>query len=1193
MPRRSRNSRVKLLFAKFLASFLALSFFLYLAPLIWPNSPQLPKIPEARATTNGQTVYYLHQENSDTNATYNAAGMGVVEQSGTTANVDTAVTTNAEAAAPCEGNAVDNTIEDITINVDNDIASGQYLCAATFFSPPVGQTISVQTSDTNSLYANVWMALTGSGNTAKASTTVTWFQYDGTTYSGFATTTLANTGMNSTKQPYGGSSTPAKNITFAAGDRLVLKVLLRLGTRDNSGGADSAVISIDAAAYSYVKWSYTMLSPNRPDLTGSKDEDFTTAQAYTACTSSGVTYNVKWTCLLGSSANNDANMAAGGATTGLASSSDWLILNDYEDISDLNFGGSPTNVYFYETVDTNTDGDGNITTLVHAVMPSLGNSAHVGLVLWASNNDYIEVEVANDNTNKGVILNNNGTTSNSTAISTYSRIWLRWSKTGTSYQAQYSTDGTTFTNLGSAITHATTFTRTGLNVFYTFSSAGYISGAFEYFDYGLTSTITVSGTAYQNGGSTILSNCDGSTKNISLVVATSTPGNFFTSCSASDGTFSFQPSGTIAANTVMTLFIDGVSNVYGTTVLKYSGSGNATKANVRKNHLILRNDSSGSLTNANLAGFDSDGGTEDTGDTDIVFTSNSNNLSVESGITLLLNPGDTYDPGGTVTTTGAGADFIVSTSSLAYLDTSSNTIAGNISLPDTNGTGGILYIDANTTLSGGSLLASTTANVLYSTNLTPTLTISGTGLVTDGLGSKATSTFYNLTTSGSGTTTFGTDLILDNDLSVGSGTTLQNNGPNSLTVKGGDATGDGTISLIGGTFTLTGTGYLGGASNWTFASSTIGTGTTASTTASGTGSITATSTVTIGTGSYFNLNAKTLNLTGSGNPFELNGHFKPDASTLSFEGTTGNIFVKPTSTYNLVFNPSSGTPTYLLNASTTPFQINNNLTLSGAGTPTVNADTYDPTLDINGSFSVNKGTFVASGTNTLTIAGNWTLCSTCTFTHSSATVVFDTAVETALTGATTFHHFTSITAGKTLRFESGKVFTFNGTLTLTGTGAANNQIYLRSSIGGNQWLVHFNNAQSNTLTYVNFKDSGCDAGTSNATLDATNVNISNTGVCWVFPLTYSNQTSVELASGGGSAQGGGGSGGGSGGIEGGSGGGSAQGGGGSGGGGGAVEGAFVSHEPYPGSEDLALLILSIISSAILLLVLGGQRRRKH
>src|SRR3990167_2577010 len=415
---------------------------------------------------------------------------------------------------------------------------------------------------------------------------------------------------------------------------------------------------------------------------------------------------------------------------------------------------------------------------------------------------------------------------------------------------------------------------------------------------------TLTGVAYENGGTMPLVACDGSTKNISLSVATSTPGNFYASCADATGAFSVSFVDTAAAGDAMTLFIDSGGGDVVTTVVKYSGSGNVADANICKNYLILKNDSTGSITNSNLAGFDSDGGTEDTGDTDVVFTSNSNNLSVESNINLLINPGDTYDPGGTVTTQGTG-DFTVSTSSVAYLDTASNTIAGDVIVDVNGGTGGTLYFDADTTVNGGAISATGTANLLYSGGLTPTVTLSGTGTVADN--GSATSTFYNFTTSGSGTTTFGSDIIISNDLTVGSGTTLNNNGPHSITVKGGDATGDGTITLVGGTFTLTGTGSFGGASNWTFASTTIGNATVASTTLAG--SITSTSTLTIGSGSYLFGSNKTIVLSTSTSPFTINGDFEPGLSTLSYRGTASQT-ITATTTYSIDFSPGSGTPTY-------------------------------------------------------------------------------------------------------------------------------------------------------------------------------------------------------------------------------------------------------------------------------------------
>ena len=417
-----------------------------------------------------------------------------------------------------------------------------------------------------------------------------------------------------------------------------------------------------------------------------------------------------------------------------------------------------------------------------------------------------------------------------------------------------------------------------------------------------TVAITVSGTIFSDGGST---RYDCNADNVTVAVRVGGSGTASGTCSSAVGAYSVSVTG-VSANSILTVYVDGEDDgtpYKGVTVTKAAnGTSNIDSVYLYKDRVIIKNETTGSITNANLS-------TADSGDADIVYAVASSNLTVDSNISLLVWPGDTYDPGGTVTTQGTG-DFTVSTSSVAYLDTASNTIAGDVIVdnnPSTCACGGTLYFDADTTVNGGAISATGTANLLYSGGTTPTVTLSGTGTVADN--GSATSTFYNFTTSGSGTTTFGSDIKISNDLTVGSGTTLNNNGPHSITVSGGDATGDGTITLVGGTFTLTGTGSLGGASAWTFASTTIGNATLASTTL--TGSITSTSTLTIGSSSYLFGSTKTIVLSTSTSPFTINGDFEPGLSTLSYRGTASQT-ITATSTYSIDFSPTSLSPTYTI-----------------------------------------------------------------------------------------------------------------------------------------------------------------------------------------------------------------------------------------------------------------------------------------
>ncbi len=70
--------------------------------------------------------------------------------------------------------------------------------------------------------------------------------------------------------------------------------------------------------------------------------------------------------------------------------------------------------------------------------------------------------------------------------------------------------------------------------------------------------------------------------------------------------------------------------------------------------------------------------------------------------------------------------------------------------------------------------------------------------------------------------------------------------------------------------------------------------------------------------------------------------------------------------------------------------VANNLTLvNSGGTATVDASAQNPGITVSGDFAINKGTFTASASGTFNIAGSYTNCASCTFTHSSGTVTFN------------------------------------------------------------------------------------------------------------------------------------------------------------------------------------------------------------
>lgn len=453
---------------------------LYLA---YPNA-------NAHAATSGQMTLYLHRENSAASTTYNALTLS--PPSPTTLTTSANVTALVTPAAPCESaQTTGNAINSISVDDDSTPPGTGDNCLATFFSSPVGQTITVETTDTDALYGEIYGSNTP-GDTANTNVIMRVYKYDGTTFTQFGAVTLGDFGTGVTDQRVTAAATPSSAVTLNAGDRIVVALSLNVIAFDGSGGADVTRVEFGATpAPSFLRLSYTAITPSKPELTGADDDDFTTSSGvdgWTDCANAGTTYNTKWTCTTPSGTTLGQFNAA-------ATSSEWLILRDKEGATlGTNFGASPENTYIYQTVDTNADGEGTLSTVLNSAIDASGGTTpyfHSGLLLWTSNTDYLVIEAAFDGTNRGVMVNNSGTLSNSTALSEYNRLWLRWDKTGTSYQAQYSTDGTTYTNIGSSVSHATTFTRAGLTSYAAAINTEY-AAAFEWFDYALAPRFTQS-----------------------------------------------------------------------------------------------------------------------------------------------------------------------------------------------------------------------------------------------------------------------------------------------------------------------------------------------------------------------------------------------------------------------------------------------------------------------------------------------------------------------------------------------------------------------------------------------------------------------------------------------------------------------------------------------------------------------------
>lgn len=469
------------------------------------------EIPEAKAATSGQVKFYFHKEPSDKNETYNALSLTPPEPAAETASGTTSTTTfNPAAPAICESS--NNTGETYNkVSAANNLTAAER-CMASFISSPVGQSITISNGDTPVPTANLWIV--DSGNPVVANTYIYLYKWDGTNLSSivtFTSTTDPSTTVTSAAFTAGSITTQ----TLSATDRIVA-IVTRKFTSTGSGNSSILFDSSARTPNANISLDYTVTTPNKPSLVGTKNDDFTTGAATTACSTSGVAYNTKWRCLKGNAGSTSGYFNAGNSAGTTGDTSSWLWLSSKTNsilATPSNFGTTPSNTFLYQSLNAGY-GDGVVRTVVNSTMAyTVGSSSpsspysHTGIVLWASNTDYLEVQVYSTgakgaaNTTK-VALNTSGSLGtavnlNSTVSSGfYNRVWIGFSKTGNNYQAQYSTDGSTWNNLGSAVAHATAFTRTGLNAFTRLASPiTTYAGAFDWFQYTFGDPVITVGTS--------------------------------------------------------------------------------------------------------------------------------------------------------------------------------------------------------------------------------------------------------------------------------------------------------------------------------------------------------------------------------------------------------------------------------------------------------------------------------------------------------------------------------------------------------------------------------------------------------------------------------------------------------------------------------------------------------------------------
>ncbi|MFA7286088.1 MAG: hypothetical protein WC052_00240 [Patescibacteria group bacterium] len=391
----------------------------------------------------------------------------------------------------------------------------------------------------------------------------------------------------------------------------------------------------------------------------------------------------------------------------------------------------------------------------------------------------------------------------------------------------------------------------------------------------------------------------------------------------------------------------------------------------------------------------------------------SNNPTINVSGNIALSSGVTYTKG-SGTTTFSGASKTITDSTASAQDLGVVSISGTYALSSnakmTSVAGaGALTTNANTlTLTGsGTVLSVTTFTA--STGSTVTYT-SGSGA------SVGARTYYNLTINGTGTFAAAGAIIVNNDLTVTSGTLAMDTsnlqvGLSSISSSGSVkvAASQSLTQSASGTTTIlsssagancigsNGSNCSGTAGTITLGGLSIGDGVSGNFTTTLAGDVTIAGVLTIASTNTLDGSTRTITLSDtSGTPFVKTGTFTPSTSTVVYSGanaggntnvaaaTYNNVQVTGSDTYDVAGDTTvSGVLT--IGASATLDGSTRTITLSGtSGTPLVKTGTFTPSTstvvysgaNASGNTNVAAATYnnlQVTGSDTYDVAGDTTV----------------------------------------------------------------------------------------------------------------------------------------------------------------------------------------------------------------------------
>ncbi|MDH5731861.1 MAG: hypothetical protein OEZ58_22995, partial [Gammaproteobacteria bacterium] len=569
----------------------------------------------------------------------------------------------------------------------------------------------------------------------------------------------------------------------------------------------------------------------------------------------------------------------------------------------------------------------------------------------------------------------------------------------------------------------------------------------------------ISGTVYTDEGVTNA----GLNKTVRILVNGVSKGTVETDAA---GAYSYQTP--LNSGDTILIYVDDEGALNGTTITVSDGA-DLAGLNIFQNHLVLRHDNAGSLSNININ--TADGTYTDTGGEtdDILFSiDGSNNLTVSANTELYIPATHSYAPSANIITPSM-ENLGTFTGAAASLDVNGNLVltSGSFTAPSStiNLSGNFTYTAGSFTHNSGTIIFDGAADQSFVTGdqIFNALTINNSGAAAND------SVIVNGVLDVNGSLT-----ISDGDLDISSNSPAVNTAGDVNIADG--ASIDVSARVAATMWTFDGTSIL--TDNNTGANpiqdledvTVDGAGaslTLASSTKVRTLSIGADDSIDLAAGAF------TLDIDGTGTPLSVSGTFTAGTSTVQYSGDNFDTNIAVLAYSSLRLAPPTNPTNYLLsgnlsagNALTADLTIAANATLDASLANNYNLSAVNLNIDAS-------ATYLARA-STITLSGNWS--NSGSFTADTSSVVFNGTGQ-SISGTTTFNHFTkSVVAADTLTFEATKTQSFNGTVTLN--GAAAQLLSLRSSIATTQWGFDLNASATKTISYVDVQDSDASASDS-------------------------------------------------------------------------------------------------------------------